>query len=135
AEALGLGEFIDTESQPSISMVREALRRQYRTMAQEPEPSCRGPLTKNISKLARLAGLTAVDCRVLEFAVILHNDEILQDATDCLATLQTRQLARPLPGLLSIPVADMAESIHPASPLPRSGLLTISRGASHRLQH
>ena len=37
-----------------------------------------GVLTGRIAHLARLVGLSATDCRILEFAVLLHCDELLQ---------------------------------------------------------
>lgn len=86
-------------------------------------PKC---LTQNIQKLASLLGLSEVDCRILEFAVILQNEELLSSATNFLSgNLTSNKVMRILSVLLEIPERQINQSLGVNAPLTNSGLLVI----------
>lgn len=84
AESLGLGNWVDpVDPDFDSKAVRTALRKLYQKGEREfmsaSLPAC---LTKNVARLSTLVGLSGTDARILEFAVVLHNERILDDTAD-----------------------------------------------------
>ena len=84
-------------------------------------------LQQNIHKLACMVGLTDTDCRVLEFAVMVFNNDFLTTATDSLGNVSSNDLMRALSVLLDIPEPDIRLSLGERGLLVRSGLVSIDR--------
>ena len=127
AEFLGLGKWIDSDEYDfDPRRIVGQLRRQHRALgtaaAAVPPTSI---LSVNLSRLADLLELSEIDCRLLEFAVLIHTERLLDDAADLLGSLSSGRLIRILAELLGRPEADVRSALSPQAPLARSGLLSI----------
>ena len=92
-------------------------------------------LARNVKRLAKMLELTPVDCRVLEFAVLINNEEVLDNACDWLGhSLTTTRAIRALSRILDLPVQRVAETLSPQGLLSRSGILSINRNGSGSLR-
>lgn len=136
AMAVGLEEWID----PSIREYdKKAVTTQLRKIHQACEeeswdamvPSC---LQRNIKRLADLANLSETDCRILEFAVILNDGQLVALASDCLEELSTLKLFNVLSVVLDLPEKDVCASLSPHGVLAKTGLLSIERQGTSSLR-
>lgn len=138
AEALGLGQWIDLdfdflERDFDQKSVRIELRAQHiiaeKKAAKTYVSAC---LAGNVDRLSGLVGLTETDCRVLEFVVLLNNDNVLADMVDFLGPLSSIKLFHALSVILGLPENDIRDSLHAQSILAQSGLVSLDRnGTSH----
>lgn len=130
AEALGLINDQDyDEFSYDPAQVLATLRRRYRRL-QQPLPQedrMPLPLRANLHQLAEWVGLSAVDCRLLEFAVLVHTERLLDDAGDLLGNLSSGKLMRVLAALIDYPEAAVQAALGPQGVLARTGLLTLDR--------
>lgn len=136
AERLSLEQWVDVadeEFEPTRiraelrSMLREAEQRAHET---KPTAQLRG----NIKRLAKLVGLSDLDCRILEFAVLLHSESPLDDAADCLESLSSSKVFHSLGLILDLPEPQVRAALGPRSLLQRSGLLSVEHNGSDRLR-
>ena len=88
-------------------------------------PEC---LAGNIQRLSALAGLSATDCRILEFAILIHTEEALEKTIDLLGELTSKQVFKVLSALLDLPQAEVRKSLGKDGALARSGLLSLYKG-------
>ena len=88
-------------------------------------PEC---LSRNIRRLSELARLSATDCRILEFAVLIHTEEILKKTGDLLGDLTSKQIFKVLSVVLDLPQAEIRKSLSKNGALSRSGLLSLDKG-------
>ena len=84
-------------------------------------------LAANVERLSKLAGLSPADCRILEFAVLLYSDEVLEEVCSLLGELSMAKLFKVLSKLLDLPEADIRRSLSKKGSLFRSGLVTLFR--------
>ncbi|WP_156925542.1 AAA family ATPase [Thioalkalivibrio paradoxus] len=136
AEALDLGEWVDPmgpEYDPRA--VRLALRSLHaaaersRQRATVPER-----LRANTARLAALVGLSDTDRRVLEFAVLIHNERLLDDTADYLGPLSSAKVFHALAAVLELPEREVRAALGAQGLLTRSGLLTLDRSGSNLLR-
>jgi len=88
-------------------------------------------LRRNIEQLQDLVGLTEVDGRILEFAVLLHTSIELEQSANMLGELSTRMVPRILAVLLDRQEAAITDAFHDKANLARLGLLTLELGTDH----
>ena len=84
-------------------------------------------LVGNVKHLSKLAGLSPTDCRILEFVVLLHTEEVLEVTCNLLGHLSTAELFRVLSRLLVLPEAEIRKSLSKRGGLFRSGLVTLEK--------
>ena len=84
-------------------------------------------------RLAELVGLTDTDCRILELAVVLQNERLLNDTADSLGPLSFVKTFHVLSLLLDLPEPQIRASLNSQGSLARSGLLSMDRGGTERL--
>ncbi|HET7569290.1 MAG TPA: AAA family ATPase [Gammaproteobacteria bacterium] len=129
AEAVGLAEWIDPprhEFDPAV--VRKALREQHRLAERKWGSATVSPeLAANVARLAALVNLTQADCRVLEFAVSIHNESLLDDAADLLGALSSAKVCQVLSVVLDLPEGDIRQSLGSNGALTKSGLVSVDR--------
>lgn len=136
AELLGLGDWIDTEhSEFSPSKVRAELRRLHqqveRTLKGAAMPAC---LRANVARLSTLVGLSANDCRVLEFAVLIQSERLLDEVADWLGDLSSVKVFHLLSVLLDMPLHDVRAALSAQGVLARSGVVAMERSGMNRLR-
>ena len=136
AEVLGLGEWIDPiNSEFDEKNVRAALRKCHQIVEHKwrdtVPPSC---LRKNVARLSTLVGLSAMDCRILEFAVLIQNERLLEDTTDWLGPLSSAKVFHVLSVLLDLPEQEIRSSLAAQGTLAKSGLVSMGRNGASTLR-
>jgi len=135
AEQIGLGEWVDDESREyEPNRVLAVLRKTWRE-AERKAHSLKAPglLAANIERLRGLVDLTEADCRILEFAVLIHNERLLDDTGDWLGPLSSAKVINSLSVILDLPVQTVRASLGPDGVLARTGLVSVDRGGSSTL--
>lgn len=137
AEAIGLGHWVDPSPH---DFDPKAVQSELRKLHQQAEQHCGKTtlpacLRHNIDRLSGMVGLNATDCRILEFAVSIHNERLLDDAADFLGSLSSVKVFYALSSLLSLPEPDVRASLSAQGVLARSGLVTVDRGGTGSLRH
>ena len=135
AQVVGLGEMIEPSFDDFSQMTaRSKLRKLHaaaeRSRAKFGVPAC---LRTNVERLAALVGLSATDCRILEFSVLIHAERMLDDTADTLGLLSSQKLIHALSVLLELPEIDVRASLSPQGLLAKSGLLAVDRCGSSTL--
>ena len=136
AELLGLSEWIDPVRRDfDPKKVRTSLRKLYqigeRELCGAVAPPC---LQGNVARLSALVGLTETDCRILEFAVLIQNERLLDDTADWLGQLSSVKMFHALSVLLAMPENEIRLSLGAQGILARSGLVSIDRSGSSMLR-
>lgn len=136
AEIVGLGAWVDSSSRDYDSkLARVELKRTYRdTVHKLRNAKPPAELAANVRRLARLVGLSATDCRVLEFAVLIHSERLLDEAADWLGSISSVKVYRALSLLLDIPESDIRASLCAQGILTRSGLVSVDRNGISTLR-
>ena len=137
AEVLGLSEWIDPEQCDfDPSKVRTELRKLYkvgeRTLGNVVPPPC---LQGNVARLSALVGLSETDCRILEFAVMIQNERLLDDTADWLGQLSSVKVFHALSVLLNEPEQEIRVALGSQGILARSGLVSIDRSGTNTLRN
>ena len=137
AEAIGLTSasdiFFDEED---VKKARTQLRRLYvagEKKYQKAEPP--KALVENMRRLAELVGLSAIDCRILEFATLIHNDRLLDDTADWLGQLSTAQVYQTLSVILAEPESAIRTALSSKGVLTQSGIISLLRTGPGRLRN
>lgn len=136
AEMIGLSDWIDPESGDfEPKPVRAELRKLYQLCEREMQdvapPSC---LSGNVARLSKLVGLSDTDCRILEFAVLIRSERLLDDTADWLGQLSTAKVFHVLSVVLDLPEYEIRASLSAQGILAKSGLLTVDRSGSSTLR-
>ena len=84
-------------------------------------------MARNVKRLSKLAGLSPTDRRILEFAVLVHSEEVLEATCSLLGDLSTAEIFRVLSRLLVLPEAEIRKSLSKRGGLFRSGLVTLEK--------
>lgn len=132
AAAIGLVDVNDDseeggeEEDFSPKQARNDLRRFYRE-TEKLNGQLPSQLQEGVATVAKLVGLSATDCRILEFAIMLQMDGRLAEACDYMGDVTSTKLYGILAVVLDLPEQAIRESMHSQSMLGRSGLLTMRR--------
>lgn len=114
-----------------IAQLRHAHQLAEKAIGPSHVPQC---LKNNVEKLRALLWLDDVDCRLLEFAVLIHTDRVLDTAADWLGALSTEKAVRYLAVILHISESEIRAALAPQGMLARSGLLSVDRNVSAALR-
>lgn len=136
ARAVGLGAWVDDDDRDfDSSLIRTELKELHQA-AEKQYGALEAPATlaANVQRLAALVGLSVVDCRILEFAVMIHNDRVLDDAGDTLGVLNSLKLVDALARILNIDPPTIRASLSSQGLLAKSGLLALERGTGAYLR-
>ena len=132
AEAIGLKIWIDPYPRDfDEQVVRTELRELYsKNHAKWRKAVIPANLACNIEKIAQLVGLSEVDKRILEFAVITHTERLLDDAADWLGALPSSKVPHVLGIILDIPEEEVRAALKTSEILAQSGLVTLDEGSN-----
>ena len=125
ASALGLQKWLDAKDfdpnkcRAELRQLHSAIERTASLM------SGRKILIDNVAKLKGLVGLSEADCRILEFAVSLHSERLLDDAADLLGPLNGCNVIYALSTILALPEQDIRTALSRQGLLARSGILSL----------
>jgi transitional endoplasmic reticulum ATPase len=136
AEAVGLGHWIDPSPHDfDLKVVRSELRllhqKAEKQWAKAHLPAC---LRNNVGQLSDLVGLSTTDCRILEFAVSIHNEQLLDDTADWLGSISSIKVFHALSVILDLPELDIRSSLSAQGILATSGLVSVDRSGSSTLR-
>lgn len=87
-------------------------------------------LRENVDRLAKLAGLSTTDCRILEFAVLIRIEPALGETCNFLGTLSSLMLCHALSVILDIHEGEIRASLSSNGILAKSGLVVVDRTVS-----
>lgn len=136
AEVLGLVDWLSPKSESfdrrAIATALRALHCEAEKRFSQEEVPLR--LRQNVRRLADLVGLSPADCRVLEFAVLIHCEPLLDDAADLLGQMTSAKVFHLLAVILNVPEPEIRASLSGGGILARSGLVSIDRDGSRHLR-
>lgn len=129
AQAVGLGEWIDNDERGfDAAAIRQQLRGLHRAAEAQAGVTTAPPtLSANVARLASLVGMSDTECRVLEFAAMIHHDRVLDDGADTMGPLSSLKVMDTLASLLGLDAAEVRSALNPNGVLARSGLLAVDR--------
>lgn len=137
AECLGLTklDFAGDDIQVFKSVIEPELRRLHEIAEENCQTaSYSSTLTRNIRRLKKLVGLSEIECRILEFAVIIHTDDLLSDVADWLGHLSSKKACQVLSILLGVSAQEMRKALSAPSVSSRSGLVALVGGGERTLR-
>ncbi len=129
AEILGLGHWIGPSAgsfEPK-SVLAELRQLHEQAEKQRNEATHCAHLRENIDQLSELVRLSTTDAKILEFAVSVHNELLLDDATEWLGDLSSIKVFHALSVILDVPEGEVRNSLSSAGILSRSGLVMLDR--------
>ena len=129
ADTLGLGHWVHDEDlewnrRQALADLRRLHAKAERIAHKANAPDC---LARNIAQVADMVGLTATDQQVLQFAILLSTEKLLDDAADWLGRLSSVKVLHIVAGVLNLPEKDVRKSLGPEGVLAKSGLLVVDR--------
>lgn len=128
ATTLGLDDCYSDDEKYSPDKVLSDLRQvQVDVEAKYAGAQVSSLLRANVEKLAELVQLNDVDCRILEFVILLNADRELDDCADFLGQVRMSKLYSIVATILGLPEPDVRNSLSGGGVLARSGLLAIDR--------
>lgn len=133
AAAIGLGHWIEPiEGGRDPASVLGELRQLHRKAEREAAKAA-GPqgLRANVQRLAGLLGLGETDCRILEFAIAIHNERLLDEAAELLGQLSSRKVCDSLATILDLPEPEVRAALGPQGILARSGLVSLDDNGAY----
>lgn len=136
AEVLGLANMIDPFSN---DVDLKTARKELRTLHQKAEIELRDAklpafLCLNVRHLSDLVGLSEVDCRILEFTVLIQNERLLDDAADWLGQLSSVKVFHALAVILGLPEDAIRAALSAQGILACSGLVSVDRSGTGSLR-
>jgi len=135
ARLLGLGDWLDNDDLDFDSAAVRAQLRELHVAAETRAARLAPPpgLRANMTRLSQLVGLSEVDCRILEFAALLHHDRVLDDCADTLGQLNSLKAVDALATVLDLDRRCVQSALGSQGVLARSGLLSFDRGNGNYL--
>ena len=120
------GQFDRPLSRGDIRNIQEMLENELRK-AEKRKKQAKIPkiLAANSRRLAELIGLRPNDRRLLEFFVLLHTEETLEETFDSVSDWSTNRLSKALSKILNIPLAEVRKSLRSRGHLFSSGVLNM----------
>jgi transitional endoplasmic reticulum ATPase len=136
ARFLGVGEWLDNDELDFDNAAVRAQLRELHVAAEACAARLAPPpgLRANMARLSQLVGLSETDCRILEFAALIHHDRILDDCADTLGQLNSLKVVDVLATVLDLDRRCVQSALGAQGVLARSGLLTVDRSGSGYLR-
>lgn len=136
AEVLGLGHWVDPSPNDfDLKAVQAELRQLHQKAEKQWAKASLSPcLRSNVGRLSDLVGLSTTDCRILEFAVSIQNERLLDDTADWLGQLSSVKAFHALSVILDLPEPEIRTSLSSQNILARSGLVSVDRSRTSTLR-
>lgn len=136
AEAVGMGHWLESGEREFDEAKARAELRQLHAKAERARkvPPIPATLARNVRRLADLLGLTKTDQRILEFAVLLHNERLLDDTADYLGPLSSSRINHVLAVVLGLPEVAVRDAMSSQGLLARTGLVHLDRSGTGPLR-
>lgn len=136
SEALGLDQVWKEDDRDYSRQAALAYLKQFHAEAEAAAGITEAPaiLARNTERLADLIGLTETDRRILEFAVLIHNNRVLDDTADQVGSLPSTKVLQVLATVLARPDVEIRASLSAQGVLNQSGLVSLDRSGSQMLR-
>jgi SpoVK/Ycf46/Vps4 family AAA+-type ATPase len=130
---LDLKEYVSKDNEEySRNEVLQILEEKLEKLESQKEFGSNKVLAKNINQLSELMKLNKYEEQVLEFAVMLHQYDILSECLDCIGNdLNTSQIKRHTAIILDIPIKQIEEVFSSSSKLIKSSILQIYKRSTN----
>ena len=137
AKAVGLADWIDKQD---LGFDQRAVIAELRASHREAERSaadCHWPevLGSNIRRLAELIGLDEVEQAVVGFAITLHSDDRLEEATGYLGNQALPKLYASFATMLGISASSIQNALSSRGMLSKSGLVKLDKSNDFDLKN
>lgn len=128
---VGLEAFVDDDALDTFDnrKARKELRQQHRE-AQQNKGEVPELLALNVGRISSLVGMSEVDVKIFQFAVLMHSYPTFRDICYKARILRSRQTAECLASLLNLPSQDVWDALRPNATLARSGLIPFKSAQS-----
>ena len=128
--SIGIAHWREASRRHTPRKALSELRRMLKQTGDDPANHLApAPLARNARQVASLLGLSDVERRLLEFAVLLHSESALEvGCAGLLGSLGAWQISPILAMLLDLPEPDVRAALSPKGVLTQSGLITLERG-------
>ena len=132
ARLLGLADWVDDHDRDFDNNAVRTHLRELHVGAEQRAPMLAPPseLRANMARLSQLVGLSDVDCRIIEFAALIHHDRLLDDCADTLGYLDSLKVVDTLAAVLALDRSAVQSALSSQGVLARSGLLSIDRSSN-----
>ena len=137
ASFLGLKEYIDSMGDDKYSKkdILDILKTTYLEYEDQKKFTTNKVLKRNINQLSKLIDLKKYEKKILEFTILLHQYEILDDAVGFLGRdLNTTQVYKTLSIILDIPLQKVRDAFSSESIFSKSSILTIDKRNTNDLK-
>lgn len=129
AKAIGLGDFIPKKGEEDRfnrhQMFFEIRQRLNSAESRIEEHQIPDNLVKNMAALQKITGMTDLECRILEFAILADGFRSFDSFTELRNNVKTSDVPKHLAAYLSVPAKEIHRTLSRKSALVRSGLLSI----------
>lgn len=135
-QALGLEHCIGGKETFSYSQAQAQFQALYDEAEQDAHKlKAPQPLRKNVSRLAKLVGLSKTDCRILEFAILIQSIFLLHRIVDRSEEMSKLQFVRFLGRVLDLHEKDVRDALSPKGMLTKAGLFEYFPQLGRNLSH
>jgi transitional endoplasmic reticulum ATPase len=132
AKAIGLGDFIPKKGEEdrfNRHQIFLEIRQRLNSAESLPEKhQIPENLLKNMATLQKITGMTDLECRILEFAIMADGVRTFDCFTELSTNVKASDVPKHLAAYLSVPTKEIHRTLSRKSALVRSGLLSISCG-------
>ena len=137
ASYLGLEKYIDMdEKEFTRNEVIQLLKKQFNNLERRTKFTSNKILTKNIKQISKLMNLNIYEEQILEFAILIHQYDILDDSLDMIGNgLNSRNVKKMLSVILDIPIKYVVDAFESNSKFTRSAILTIFKNGTNHLKN
>ena len=110
--------------QSAMTKLHLLLRSAEKKWANASYSSC---LQNSIQQISLLVGLNEIDCKILEFVIVLHANPWLDETVDFLGQMSSISVFRSLSVILDLPESAIKAAMSSRSALAQSGLISVDR--------
>ena len=124
----------DEDQAPQRKQILAALARQHRHIeprAHLMKVPC--TLANNVSRIAALVNLNPVECRILEFVLLMHTSALLKQACEYVTKLENQRLAEVVAKILAQPLESVRQALKNDGTLFKTGLISIQLTSRYSL--
>ncbi len=136
AQAVGLNEWLENPNAAYCPGDALAVLRRMHRLAEQKQWVYRPPkaLANNVAQIAKLVGLNQVEVRILEFLVLLHNEQLLDEASEYLGYLSESKACHVIAVILEMPEQPIRDAMAPSGVLAKTGLVRFDRAGMYKLR-
>ncbi|RLA83179.1 MAG: AAA family ATPase [Epsilonproteobacteria bacterium] len=133
---LDAGQYVDMDTDEySRQDPIDILKRNLMKLEKRKRFSSSKILTKNIRQLSKLMNLNIYEEQILEFSILIHQYELLEDTLDWIGNSLTSAQVKSIIGkVLNIPVKYVNNAFSTQSKFSKSSILTIDKGSSNAIK-